>query len=247
MKVIYFSPHLDDAVFSCGGIIAQQVRDGSNVEVWSIFTADPPAENLTPFAKLLHRRWGKQGDPYRQRREEDQAACQLLGVKSVHFGFADCIYRRYPSNSSPVIRRTSDLFKPIREPEQELEKAIWQLFKSQITPDDQVVLPLGVGGHVDHALVKFTGCKLENQKRFYADFPYSGKLESVDELNLPRGASGKNFVLSSEAIMLWQQAAGKYQSQISSFWKSTEILYSEIKRYSLSPIGTTLWALPDCG
>ena len=247
MKVIYFSPHLDDAIFSCGGIIAQQIKNGYTVEVWSFFTADPPAENLTPFAKLLHRRWGKQGSPYQQRREEDQAACRFLGVESIHFGFEDCIYRRYASNNSPVIRKTGDLFKPTREPEQELEAAIWQVIKNRLTPDDQIVLPLGAGGHVDHALVKRIGCKLENQKRFYADFPYSGKLESIDKLILPGGSLETHFVLSSEAIRLWQQAAGKYQSQISSFWKSTEILFSEIARYASSPIGSTLWVFPDCG
>jgi len=247
MKMIYFSPHLDDAIFSCGGIIAQQVKNGHTIEVWSFFTSDPPADNLTPFARLLHRRWGKQGNPYQLRREEDQAACQLLGVKSVHFGFADCIYRRYASNNSPVIRKTSDLFKPTREPEKELKETIWQVIKNRVSPDDHVVLPLGAGGHVDHALVKQIGCKLENQKCFYADFPYSGKLKSIVELNLPQGASGTNFVLSSEEIRLWQQAAGKYQSQISSFWKSTEILFSEIECYASSPIGRTLWVLPDCG
>ena len=192
MKVIYFSPHLDDAIFSCGGIIAQQVKNGHTIEVWSFFTADPPAENLTPFAKLLHRRWGKQGNPYQERRDEDQAACRLLGVKSVHLGFEDCIYRHYPSNNSPVIRKTSDLFKPTREPEKELEAATWQVIKNNITPDDHVMLPLGAGGHVDHVLVKRMGCKLENQKSFYADFPYSGKLESIDELNLPGGHLEQN-------------------------------------------------------
>jgi LmbE family N-acetylglucosaminyl deacetylase len=247
MKVIYFSPHLDDAIFSCGGIIAQQVKNGYKVEVWSFFTADPPAENLTPFARLLHRRWGKQGSPYEQRRQEDKAACRLLGVKSVHFNFADCIYRRYPSNNTPLIRKTSDLFKPTCEPEVEVEGAIWGVIEKQIAPDDQVVVPLGAGGHVDHALIKKVGCKLLNQKRFYSDFPYSGKLESVNELNLPGGAMGGHFVFSSDELALWQQAARKYHSQISSFWKSPEILSSEITRYASSPIGSTLWTIPESG
>ena len=51
MKIIYFSPHLDDAIFSCGGIIAHQVNEGKEVAVWTFFTSDPPADNLTAFTR----------------------------------------------------------------------------------------------------------------------------------------------------------------------------------------------------
>ena len=245
MKVIYFSPHLDDAIFSCGGIIAHQVKSGCDVEVWSFFTADPPIENLTPFARLLHRRWGKQGSPYQQRRDEDEVACELLGVKSIHFGFEDCIYRRYPVENSPIIRKTADLFKSTREPEYELEKTIWLTIQKNISEEDQVVLPLGAGGHVDHTLIRRIGSRLNNHKRYYPDFPYSGKLKSNIELDLPPGASETRFTLTPEELNLWQQAAGMYQSQISSFWKSSNMLFSELQRYSCSPIGSTLLAIPD--
>jgi len=42
MHWIYLSPHLDDAVLSCGGIIWQQVQSGHQVEIWTICAADPP-------------------------------------------------------------------------------------------------------------------------------------------------------------------------------------------------------------
>ena len=58
MHWIYLSPHLDDAVLSCGGLIWEQVQLGERVEIWTIFAGDPPAEMLTPFAEELHTRWG---------------------------------------------------------------------------------------------------------------------------------------------------------------------------------------------
>ena len=34
---IYLSPHLDDAVYSCGGMLWEQVQRGVQAEVWTIF------------------------------------------------------------------------------------------------------------------------------------------------------------------------------------------------------------------
>ncbi len=55
--MIYLSPHLDDAVYSCGGRIWQDVRRGDTVEIWTIFAGDPAGE-LSRFARELHACWG---------------------------------------------------------------------------------------------------------------------------------------------------------------------------------------------
>jgi LmbE family N-acetylglucosaminyl deacetylase len=245
MRIVYLSPHLDDAIFSCGGIIAHQVEKGNDVEVWSIFTADPPTDKLTTFAKILHKRWGKQGSPYELRRLEDEEACRFLGVKSRHFNFPDCIYRYYDSDRSPLVRKTSDLFKPVREPEKYLEDRIQSGVISNLLTYDLVILPLGAGGHIDHKLICQLGKSLKNEKTFYPDFPYSGKLDSIEGLNLPADASATRFDLDIQKIEHWKKAAGLYQSQISSFWKSTDALYNAIERYAVSRISCTLWEIPE--
>jgi hypothetical protein len=53
MYLIYLSPHLDDAIYSCGGIIYSQIQIGDRVEIWSLFTSDPPKHGLTQFALEL--------------------------------------------------------------------------------------------------------------------------------------------------------------------------------------------------
>ena len=246
MKVVYFSPHLDDAIFSCGGIIAHQVDNGTAVEVWSFFTADPPAENLTSFAKALHRRWGKQGNPYQQRREEDMAACDLLTVNWHHFGLPDCIYRRYPSDGSPLVRGRADLFRPVREAENTLESSLLDLIHQHLEPEDQVILPLAVAGHIDHVLIRKIGCLLDNSRQFYPDYPYAGTLKKVEELRLPAGAEAFIAPLTAREVVLWQEAAACYQSQISSFWKDRNALEQAIAAYALSPFGATLWSFSGC-
>lgn len=242
MRYIYFSPHLDDAVFSCGGIIAQQVGQGNSVEIWSFFTADPSQSKLTPFAKILHKRWGKSSNPYQVRRKEDTDACALLSVNYKHFGFLDCIYRRYPSNNAPVVKKTADLFKPVRWKEVELVVVITHTISQHLHPEDVITLPLGVGSHIDHLLVKNLAGDLVNERLYYPDYPYAAKVNSMSSLDLPQEAVAHHYNLSEADLKLWQESAGCYQSQVSSFWKTTEEMKTDIARYASSSIGCTVWS-----
>jgi hypothetical protein len=94
-------------------------------------------------------------------------------------------------------------------------------------------------------LIRHLGKTLKNVKLFYPDFPYSGKLDSIEDLQLPIDAYETRFVLESQEIELWKKAAGSYHSQISSFWKSPEVLYKAIDKYASSRIGCALWTLPE--
>ncbi len=58
MRWIYISPHFDDAVLSCGGLIWEQTHSGIPVEIWTIMAGDPPlGAESTPLARQLHDRW----------------------------------------------------------------------------------------------------------------------------------------------------------------------------------------------
>ena len=94
---IYLSPHLDDAVLSCGGRIWQQARAGGRVLVVTVFASPPaPGAPLSPFARSLHARWGHPAGAVARRQEEDRAAVAILGAQAVHWPYADCIYRQAP-------------------------------------------------------------------------------------------------------------------------------------------------------
>jgi LmbE family N-acetylglucosaminyl deacetylase len=242
MKIVYFSPHLDDAIFSCGGIIAQQVSEGHKVEVWSFFTSDPPLQGLTTFARILHQQWGKTQHPYQTRREEDIAACRMLLVDWRHFGYPDCIYRHYPRTGAPLVRIKGDLFKPGRERETLLIDEIKQHIDQYLATQDTLVIPLGVGTHIDHLLIHEIATSYQNPKFFYPDYPYAGTFQSITELGLPEGAEKWEYQLTGENLLLWQSAARCYSSQVSSFWSSPASMEQDIARYAVSPVGNTLWS-----
>jgi LmbE family N-acetylglucosaminyl deacetylase len=79
-RVVVISPHLDDAVFSLGATIANATRSGSRVEVLTVFGCDPGS--YAP-ANGWDKRGGfeTEGSAARARREEDRAACELVGAE----------------------------------------------------------------------------------------------------------------------------------------------------------------------
>jgi LmbE family N-acetylglucosaminyl deacetylase len=242
MYLIYLSPHLDDAIYSCGGIIYSQIQIGDRVEIWSLFTSDPPKHGLTQFALELHSRWGGESNPYQIRRNEDQEACGCVGAGWRHLNYPDCIYRHYPETGQAVILSAQDLSKPGKPFESKLSETITAQLKKEIPPDSIIIAPMGVGNHVDHILVKEVANKLPNLTFYYSDFPYSGKISLTSELSIPAGALSRKFEVPPAAMEKWKQAANCYQSQLSSFWKSSEDLERALDSYSGSKISNTLWS-----
>ncbi|SUO62319.1 N-acetylglucosaminylphosphatidylinositol deacetylase superfamily [Streptococcus pneumoniae] len=50
-KYIFLSPHLDDAIFSCGDYISKLTSEGEIVLVITIFSGYPLSQQLQPSAK----------------------------------------------------------------------------------------------------------------------------------------------------------------------------------------------------
>jgi LmbE family N-acetylglucosaminyl deacetylase len=79
-RVVVLSPHLDDGVFSLGATIAQVRREGSEVELLTVFACDP--DSRAP-ANEWDTRGGftTEGEAARNRREEDREACRFVGAQ----------------------------------------------------------------------------------------------------------------------------------------------------------------------
>ena len=111
MYWIYISPHLDDAAYSCGGLIWMQCQSNQNVNIWTVFAGEPPEGSLSTFAKSILKRWGLDAVPTKHRRSEDIHSSQILGANWRHFDYQDAIYRTYQgTHSSSKISVTSHLY-----------------------------------------------------------------------------------------------------------------------------------------
>lgn len=241
MKWIYISPHLDDAVLSAGGWIYEKTRAGDEVEIWTLVCGFPQDAELSPFAQLLHFQWGISAaeDVARARRAEDVNAAQILGARTKHFDFLDCIYRRGKDGAWLY----SDVFVPPHEDEAELPAQIADAIRARIHPEDRLVCQFAIGAHVDHVLARRAVEMLQRPLTYTADLPYL--FNSPDDLT-PQTAGLQEITqpISSAAVEAWQAAIEKYESQISSLFDSVDDMHEKIARYVLNNKGLKLWTLP---
>jgi LmbE family N-acetylglucosaminyl deacetylase len=244
---IYLSPHFDDAVYSCGGLIWRQAHAAQRVEIWTVCAGEIPPGSLTPFAQELHARWSAGPGPVAARSAEDEAACRILGVRHRHFSLPDCIYRRLPDPAggpgAPVITRNDDLWLPFSPGEAPLVEQIATWIRQGLPSGGwtYLVSPLTVGGHVDHRLVRAACEALGLPLCYYADYPYSAKESFSVDRWLTHGRPGYSRRISPAALAAWQQAAAAYASQLSSFWGDVDEMHRAIADYSLQPAGHSLW------
>lgn len=241
-KIVFLSPHLDDAVLSCGAVIWEQVhQERKPVEVWTIFAGDPPEGELTPFALSLHERWQTAGGASKARRGEDTLACQRLGCRPIHLDFPDCIYRFNPSDHQPRISRNEELFSfdPDRDGGQ--VDLLSETLSQRLAEGTQLIVPLAVGDHIDHWITRLAAERLGWPLRYYADFPYAGQHPEEVEKKTGGLLSVKSVSISKRNLQAWQTAASAYVSQISSFWPSIREMESAIEKFARSRYGHHLW------
>jgi len=156
---IFISPHLDDAVFSCGGKMAMLSKD-KKVLVINVFTSFD--ENIQKGAVVLGS----------ERLIEEENASKVLNYEYVNLDEKDAFFRGWRKGS------IGKVFYPPRDEDiiylNHLKAKIF-LHLKDIT-FDEVYIPLAVGWHIDHYLVHLAfsdvGDDLKKKIRFYEDVPY---------------------------------------------------------------------------
>lgn len=166
VQLVVLSPHLDDAVFAVGGLLARATATGRRALVATVNTQGPDAETplsrwLVPFADLA------------TRREEDRRALALLGVEHLWLGYRERSFRRPPLRR-PLATFTTppdvDGFANLSAVQCDVARLL------QLHPGAQLLAPLGAGNHVDHVEVflAVTGLVLRDPSlagrvRYYED------------------------------------------------------------------------------
>jgi LmbE family N-acetylglucosaminyl deacetylase len=213
MRWIYLSPHLDDAALSAGGLIYDQIKSGIPVEIWTFMCGFPlEGEELSLWAEVNHKVWGFSSaeGAIRGRRAEDMNAADILGAKTVHFDFLDCLYRRGKDGSWLY----DDTALPPHEDDADLPAQIAEAISPRISQDDVLVCQLAVGSHVDHVIVRQAAELLGRPLLYDIDIPY---LFNKPEELAPKSAGMKENVhaVTEAGVKSWQEAILAYKSQIS--------------------------------
>jgi LmbE family N-acetylglucosaminyl deacetylase len=247
---VYLSPHLDDAVLSCGGAIHQQVMAGRRPLVVTLFAGRPPANvDLSDFAQSLHARWRDSADLIATRWTEDQAALTALGADYLRLNYPDCIYRGREQADEWYYASEEAIFGRVHPAEQGLPVELAATLSEFIPPGDGVTLyvPLTIGNHVDHQVAFATALILKAQGwqvQFYEDYPYAETDGAVAAALAARGASHWQSTLvplGKEDLEAKIQAIACYESQIRVLFGNVEAMHEQVRNYATQVGGERLW------
>jgi len=235
--IVFLSPHLDDAIYSCGAHIAQLTHP---VTILTVMAGDPPDPLPdTPLVHELHTRWEAGDNPVAFRRREDRNAANALAssaqIHTHYLPIPDCVYRMHNGVGLYPIG-DDDLFGLVH-PDDPAKAA---LATTDLPDADKKTLyaPLGVGNHVDHQLVRDWAFQLKQKYPqldlyLYADYPYSANIGAINhtlnQLAVP--CSHVQVPLSEAAIQRWIAAAAQYTSQMSTFWSDEKTMQKHMRNY----------------
>lgn len=169
------SPHLDDAVFSAGGRLADLAREGWRVVVATVFTASVPDPRGFALACQLDKGVPADIDYMALRRAEDAEACRLLGAEPRWLPFAEAPHRGYHDPRA--------LFAGLRADDPVVAAITPALagLVAELEPD-LVLGPQAVGGHVDHCAVVDALARLSRSETWWwRDYPYLARSGIVAE------------------------------------------------------------------
>jgi LmbE family N-acetylglucosaminyl deacetylase len=191
---LFLSPHLDDAVLSCGALIAE-FAPRRPITVATVFTAaGPPPHTLAARSYMRQCAAADAAALFEDRRAEDRDVVREIGADPVHLDETDALYRRrsvpepmewlgarvpelvhrYPTfrfdiAKGRVSRGDRVLVKQLRARVAELMSR---------TAAELVFCPVGVGRHVDHLITRAVGDVAGMRTIYYSDFPYNQDAEA---------------------------------------------------------------------
>lgn len=195
---LFLSPHLDDAVLSCGALIEAQAQR-REIIVATVFTEATPAPHTRAARSFMHQcTVGDAGQLFEARRAEDREVLEAMGVQFLHLGGVDALFRR---RNKPVMLGSSawDRLLPElthRYPTYRFDIALGRIARGdrglirQLQSDvaglmaqtkaELLFCPVGVGKHVDHLITRDVGKGHLENLVMYSDFPYNLVTEHDD-------------------------------------------------------------------
>ena len=181
---VVLSPHLDDGVLSAGNLLLALHARGLPTTVATFFTEC--SRPLTLSARAFLRQCGATSAPelFAARRREDADAVAACGARALHASLPDALFRRRPGVPTLVpelahvyptwrFHLARGAVSPADAPTvATVERLIADLLAEPSELPTVLVAPMGVGGHVDHVLVRDAALRAGVPVVRYADVPY---------------------------------------------------------------------------
>jgi len=208
--------------------MAMQDARGEPISILTVFAGDPPDWRISPFAAELHARWGKAGPPIAVRRAEDRLAAGRLGASIVHFDFPEAVYRK--GDDDLVLYPDVDaIFGAIDPQDAAIVGKVAAALGAVKIEGALIYCPLGIGGHIDHRILRLAAESLRIPLTYYRDFPYVTRSGTIPEdLGEPAG-TWRIHTLSEEVLDNWTGAITEYGTQLSTFWGDEQALFDELR------------------
>ena len=239
-RLVVLSPHCDDAVWSLGGALSNWSQQ-TKVSVVTIFDGDPPsAKSLAPATNEVGAGPSIKSDGWRGaaastlRRAEDEAALGLLHCQRVGLNLAEAAFRVLPQGGFEHESLASLVGVPCGAHRAVSDGSLVRSLMRELRHDDTLLVPLAVGGHVDHCRVHWAARCLPHKRFYYAEFPYANPVDAArmaDHL--------QTLELALEPIDIpcdwepWQRAALRYRSQVLRMFGSGRRFIEELEAYVL--------------
>ncbi|ABS04889.1 PIG-L family deacetylase [Kineococcus radiotolerans] len=208
VRVVAVSPHLDDAAFSAGGLLAGLAAAGAEVHVVTVFTATVPGPTGFALACQTDKGLPPEVDYMALRRAEDAAATAALGVRGRHLPLAEAPHRGYGSPAA--------LFGPVAPGDEDgpdvVRAALAEVLDGFPGPVDLLLGPQALGDHVDHRHVRAAVDALTHDRGLplarWADTPYVLRPGADAPAGSPRYPTGEELDAKVEACAAYATQLG---------------------------------------
>jgi len=226
---------------------------GGKALVATFFTADVPSQTSS-FAATVFRYMGlSPAEGMACRRSEDVVACQRLGVDWCHRPLHEAICRRIDAPEPFPYDSAASLFGVPNSQDAKAVGGELALLLAALPTAKRWLAPLGIGGHVDHRLLR-RAAELEVERRFglqtptlffYEDFPYTRGFRNRWRVLGPpwrNRLQPTTVAVASHDLEQKIEAIAAYTSQLRPLFGNHKGLSRQVRTYSRKVGGERLWS-----
>ena len=170
--VVILSPHMDDAVLSLGQHILKWKKEDKKIKIITMVNSFGENKTIPNYSKDYVNKSGFKNvfDFEKARREEDKMVMEKLKVDYEYWSVIDASFRS--NNGYFEYPKRKDLLsgRLVKSNQKTISNLVLKLNKIKAR---KVLIPYGVGKHVDHVILKKVGerSRLKN-KYYYFESPY---------------------------------------------------------------------------